>query len=228
MALTAIGYIRVSTGKQGDSIEAQEAAIRVWCTSKELEIIEMFSETISSGKPLAQRLGILDAIDAVDQHKAAHLVAVARDRLGRDAVEMAIIERMVTSGGGKISTTDGASSTSGPEGALIRSILDAVAQFERIQISVRTRRVLQHKRRQGEKYTSQPPYGYRCVGKRFVEDAYEMEIIALVCEWRSKAATWAAICGLLAARKYKPRGTRWHPTTVRRIWDAAAERNKTP
>ena len=224
---TAIGYIRVSTGKQGDSIEAQDDAIRVWCASKGLEILDMFSETISAGRPLGQRLGVLDAIDAVDEHKAAHLVAVARDRLGRDAVELAIIERMVTRGGGKISTTDGASSTGGPEGVLIRSILDAVAQFERIQISVRTRRVLQYKRRQGEKFTSQPPYGCRCVGNRFVDDPYEGQIIGLVCEWRLKGATWAAICGLLTKRQYKPRGSRWHPTTVRRIWDAAAERDKT-
>ncbi len=218
---TAVGYVRVSTGRQEDSIEAQGDVIQCWCVSEGVELLQTFSETISAGKPLAQRVGVLDAISAVERHKADHLIAVARDRLGRDAIEMAVIERMLVSAGAQLTTTDGASSATGPEGALIRTILDAVAQFERIQISVRTRRVIQHKRERGEKFTGHPPYGKRTEGQRFVYDAGEQKVIALVCLHRHQGKTWAAICAVLTASKFRPRGDRWHSTTVRRIWAAA-------
>ncbi len=224
MALTtemAIGYVRVSTGRQGDSIEAQDGALRAWCSSKGIALVQMFSETISAGKSLGERLGVLDAVCAVGDHKAAYLVAVARDRFARDAVEMAVIERMVMRVGGQLTTTDGASTGTGPEGALIRSILDAVAQFERVQISVRTRRVMQHKRERGEKYTGKPPYGKRLDGNRFINDDYEQRVIARVCLARHAGLTWAAICALLTEDGYKPRGAKWHTNTLRRIWAVA-------
>lgn len=217
---TAIGYVRVSTDKQELSPEAQRGTIKQWCAAQGIELLEVFTERISAAKPLTHRIALLDAVSAVSEHKAAHLVSVARDRLGRNTIDMAMIEKMVTEVGAKISTTDGASSADGPEGRMICQILDAVAQYERVQIGTRTRRVMRQKRARGEKFNSQAPFGMKIDGDRLVMNESEQATIARVVQLRKKGTSWRAICKTLTAEGYEPRGKKWHPTTVRRICDA--------
>ena len=43
----AVGYVRVSTGKQDCSLEAQEERIRLYCQLNGLELVEVIRESVS-------------------------------------------------------------------------------------------------------------------------------------------------------------------------------------
>jgi DNA invertase Pin-like site-specific DNA recombinase len=70
------------------------------------------------------------------------LVAAKRDRLARDVVVAATIERLVQDAGARIVTADGVSAEATAEGQLMRTLLDAFAQYERARVPARTSRVM--------------------------------------------------------------------------------------
>jgi DNA invertase Pin-like site-specific DNA recombinase len=64
----AIGYVRVSTAKQvdGHSLEAQTAAIRAYCASRGLELVDIVVDAAESGRtPLAERDGGRRVLSAI-------------------------------------------------------------------------------------------------------------------------------------------------------------------
>lgn len=217
-AQKAVGYIRTSTDKQEDSPEAQRIALAAWAKLNEIEVVSFHTATITSGAPLYQRIALLTAIG--DLRPGYLIVSVQRDRFSRDVVKMAMIERLVERAGASLTTADGSSGSGTPEGQFMRSVMDAVAQLERAHISARTRRVMQAKKAKGEKISGNPPFGWKHVGNMTVKHPAEQATVALIVEWRAAGNSLAVICKLLTARKKKPRGTRWHPTTVQRILKA--------
>lgn len=70
------------------------------------------------------------------------LVAAKRDRLARDVLTAALVERLCELKGGRIQTADGTGNVDGPEAALIRTLLDAFAAYERALIRARTKAAL--------------------------------------------------------------------------------------
>src|SRR5262245_31428762 len=92
----AIGYLRVSTESQADSglgLEAQRAAIDAAAMRLGLPLVQTFTDTVSGGLALEYRPALVAALDAI---RAGDVLLVAkRDRLGRDVLNVAMIERLV-------------------------------------------------------------------------------------------------------------------------------------
>ncbi len=156
----AIGYIRVSTDEQSNGVEAQCAAIESWAAREGVRIASWHVDRgVSGASAIASRPGLLDAIAAAEAARCG-LVAAKRDRIARDAMIAAMVERDC----GVVRTADGASDGIGPEGALMRTLLDAFAAYERELIKARTKAALAAKLARGERLGA-PPYGYRFAGK---------------------------------------------------------------
>ena len=66
------------------------------------------------------------------------LVAAKRDRFARDVVVAATVERVAAKAGATVATADGMSAEDSPEGALLRTMVDAFAAYERAVIAART------------------------------------------------------------------------------------------
>jgi DNA invertase Pin-like site-specific DNA recombinase len=161
--MNAVAYLRVSTDEQAESragLDAQLHAIHQHCQRAGLKLTATFSdEGVSGAAQLDKRPGLLDAVNAVT--RGAVLLVAKRDRLARDPVACAVVERMVTKRGGRIVSaagegTDNDDATS----ILMRRIVDAFSEHERLVIAARTRAALQAKRRRGER-AGNLPYGYR-------------------------------------------------------------------
>lgn len=160
--MNAIGYLRVSTDEQAESragLEGQLHAIQGHCRKHSVTLKATYSdEGISGAANLDKRPGLLDAINAVGRGDV--LLVSKRDRLARDVVACAVVERMVAKRGGRVVSvagegTDDDDATS----ILMRRIVDAFAEHERLVIAARTRAALQAKRRRGER-AGRMPYGY--------------------------------------------------------------------
>lgn len=175
----AVGYVRVSTEEQSLGPDAQRAAIERWAESRGVRVAVVFEDHgISGGAPAEKRPGLVAALDALRAHGAGLLVAAKRDRIARDTVIAAMVEQAAGRAGALLTTADGSSDGAGPEGQLMRGIVDVFAAYERGVIKSRTRAALAVKRTRGER-TGQVPYGFRLAadGVHLEENGAETTVI---------------------------------------------------
>ncbi len=215
-----VGYVRVSTDEQRLGPEAQQEALERWCVARGAELVAVHSDLgVSGGAELDKRPGLIAAVDALVAHGAGVLLVAKRDRLARDVVISAMVERLTERNGGKVLAADGTGNGTGPEAQLMRTIVDAFAQYERALIGARTRTALAVKKAKGERVGS-VPYGYELdsSGKALLPHPVEQEVIATVRRLRVGGSSLREIAYSLAAAGHKPRsGGKWHPQTLARI-----------
>ena len=215
----AIGYIRVSTEDQQLGPKAQREAIERWARSNDVRVVEIHQDLgISGGAPIEERPGLLKAIDALGANGAGVLLVAKRDRLARDVIVSAMVERLAQRASASIISADGTGNGVGPEAALMRAIIDAFAAYERALIRSRTKSALAVKRGRGERVSGRAPlgYGFDDHGK-LVNIASEQAVIAKVRTLYSSGVSLNEIARRLNAERVPCRGVRWYPSSVRSI-----------
>ena len=159
--MRAIIYRRVSTGAQGVSglgLEAQEASCRVWATREGYDVASVQTDVVSGSTAPTERPGLTGALALLV--KGDVLLVAKRDRLSRDPYYMMIVERMLSKLGCRLVSAAGeASDDDSPTGVLMRRILDAFAEFERLMIGVRTRAAKKAARARGTYCGGRVPAG---------------------------------------------------------------------
>jgi site-specific DNA recombinase len=198
----AIGYIRVSTELQDNSLQVQEQRIRDYCNFNKLILTELLiDENVSGGteifkRPEGRKLKVLTP---------KNIVAVKPDRLFRstkDALittdewdKQGVILHFADVGGSSLSTKTAI-------GKLMFTTIIAFAELERSLASERTRAVLGHKRRAGRTYCKQV-YGYDNVDGKLVPNPAEKEIIRWITELRTEGKNNNQIATVLNAQGIK-------------------------
>jgi DNA invertase Pin-like site-specific DNA recombinase len=208
---TAVAYLRVSTDEQHLGPDAQRAAITAWATREGVSVVAWHVDAgVSGAAAIADRPELLAALAALREHGAGILAVAKRDRLARDVMAAAMIERMADDAGARVVSAAGEGTDSDdPSAVLMRRMVDAFAEYERALIAARTRAALAVKRSRGEA-TSHAPFGFRAVvGGVLVADEAEQAVIAQVRAARARGLTVRAICDELRAagivsRKGKP------------------------
>jgi DNA invertase Pin-like site-specific DNA recombinase len=191
----AIGYVRVSTTEQDLGPQAQRAAIERWAESRGVRVAAVYEDSgVSGGAPVEKRAGLLAALAAIREHGAGLLVGAKRDRFARDIMIATMAERAAGRAGAILTTADGSSDGQGPEGQLMRSILDSFSQYERAAIRSRTKAALGVKRTRGE-CVGQVPYGYELAadGVHLTENAAEQSIIGRIRALRAAGLSLRAV-----------------------------------
>lgn len=200
--MKAVAYVRVSTAEQAESragVNAQLDSIR----RRYPEVLVFSDEGVSGASALADRPGLLDALGALEPGDV--LVVAKRDRLARDMVVAALVEREVAKRGAAIVSAAGEGSDSeGPEGFLVRRMMDLLAEYERMLIVARTRAAMKAKKARGE-VVGRVPFGKRRDGKDLVDSPEEIAVVYDMSRLRAGGFTFRQI-----ARKLGP-----HPRTGR-------------
>lgn len=242
----AVLYARVSTDAQARSglgLDAQRAAMRAFARDKlRLPIrSEHADEGLSGALPLEKRPGLLDAINALRRRAGDVLVVATRDRLGRDVLNVALIEDLVAKKGARIACAAAGEEISGDDATrvMVQGILDVLAQYERSLIALRVRKALQAKRARGES-AGALPYGYRikpgtghatatgAASGTLVPVPKELAALEVIRELRAGGASLRAIAAELARRGIPPKaggkatGGRWQASSVRSVLRTAA------
>lgn len=217
---TAVGYVRVSTAEQILGPEAQRAALERWCAAKNVALACVFTDHgVSGGAPLDKRPGLLAALAALRTHNAGLLLVAKRDRLARDTLLAAMVERLAERHGARVQSADGMAEGDGPEAVLMRRIVDAFAEYERLVIRARTRAALAVKRSRGER-TGGIPYGYQLSTDRVHLEPCRTEqlVLRLVRRYHTQGLALRRIGARLQMRGLTPRsGACWHPQTIASI-----------
>lgn len=214
-----IGYVRVSTDEQALGPNAQRDALRRWCEARGAELVGTYEDLgVSGGAELDKRPGLQAALAALAEHGAGVLLVAKRDRLARDVMIAAMVERLAARQGARIDSADGSGNGTGPEAEMMRGIMAVFAQYERALIRFRTRTALEVKRRRQER-VGEIPLGYRLAanGQALEPDPAEGLAVARVHQLRAAGLSIRAIAAALNEEGVPARGTRWHPTTVSRL-----------
>lgn len=226
--MRAVGYVRVSTDEQADSgagLDAQRDAIAAccaragWAPDAEMRA----DEGVSGAAGLDRRPGLAEALGSLG--KGDVLVVAKRDRLGRDPILCAFIEKEAARKGARVVSAAGEGTDSDdPASVLMRRIVDAFAEYERLLIKARTRAALGARRRRGRR-TGTVPFGDELVDDgertradlpgRLVPNHHERAAIAWMVRARAQGLSLRAICRHLDAQGPPPRGGgKWRPSTV--------------
>jgi DNA invertase Pin-like site-specific DNA recombinase len=221
----ALGYLRVSTDAQADSglgLDAQRAAISAAAARLGLPLADTFTDAgLSGALDVANRPGLFAALNALRRGDA--LIVAKRDRLGRDVIAVAMMERLITRKGARVLSAAGeGTDNDSPASMLQRRMLDAFAEYERLIIGQRTKAALRAKRQRGER-AGNLPFGYQLAsdGRTLLPSLAEQRIIGIVRQLREAGYTLRAIADRLNGEGYTTRrGSAWRHQFVANITKA--------
>jgi DNA invertase Pin-like site-specific DNA recombinase len=218
--LVAVAYIRVSKDDQKLGPEAQRASIEAWAAREGVQVASWHvDQGVCSVTPIDGRPGLVAALAALREHGAGMLVVAKRDRIARDVVLTAGVERAAGQGGAAVVSAAGEGNGTAPADAFMRTVIDGAAAYERALIRARTKAALAAKTARGER-SGGIPYGYRLAADavRLEADAAEQAVLAAVRELRAAGLSQRAIVAELGARGLVSRtGRAFRQTQVARM-----------
>lgn len=229
--MRAVAYLRVSTDDQADAgngLNAQRDACAAHAARIGAEPVGPFAdEGVSGAAPLDKRPALMLALAELGPGDV--LLVAKRDRLGRDPFVVAMIEAAARRSGGRVASAAGEGTDGdGPTDVLMRRIVDAFAEYERLVIKARTKAALGAKAKRGERVGT-IPLGFDLAddGRRskegrplaLVENAAEIRTLALIRELAGSGLGPRAIARELTAQGIptKAGGRSWSHTTIIRI-----------
>lgn len=165
-------YLRVSTDQQTESGLGLEAQ-RQMCQKYVLEngnhhSLEFVDEGLSGALSIEKRPNLLKAIDSLSE--GDFIIVAKRDRLGRDIIVNAMIESAIARKKAKLVSASGDFKCDDePTSILMRRMMDAFSEYERLIIGERTRAALQAKKNRNERV------GYIPYGMKLCEDGIHLE-----------------------------------------------------
>ncbi len=206
--LKVIGYIRVSTLKQGQTgygLNAQRDALEKYCAAKDYDLVTVIPDIMSSRK-VDQMYGRAAAVAAIDAGLADALLVKTLDRASRSMSDSVnLFDQAKQEGWRLLSTDDLDSSDEGQE--FMNHLRMAFAHEERKKISERTKAGLQRARREGKQLgrpsTITPALAERIVAMRMREGLGAKAIATRLTEEGVPAPSG---------------GTQWHYSTVRGVF----------
>jgi site-specific DNA recombinase len=210
----AFGYVRVSTDQQADSglgLEAQREAVERTAARLGLPVAGTYADAgLSGALDLESRPRLFAVIQALKRGDV--LIVAKRDRLGRDLVGVAMIERQVLRKGARIVSAAGEGTEGTDAGAMLqRQILDVFAEYERRLIGQRTKAALQAKRARGER-AGNVPFGYQLAadGQQLERCEAEQVALAILSELRTAGYSLRRVAEELNRQGFTTRrGTPW-------------------
>jgi DNA invertase Pin-like site-specific DNA recombinase len=157
----AVLYCRASKDEQRLSADAQRATAEAWAAREGVQVAACFvDQGVCSVTPVDERPALCAALAALREHGAGVLLVAKRDRIARDVVLAAGVEREAARMGARVVSASGEGNGEGPADAFMRTVIDGAAQYERALIRARTRGALAAKRAKGEKTGGAAPFGF--------------------------------------------------------------------
>jgi DNA invertase Pin-like site-specific DNA recombinase len=212
-------YLRVSTDQQvssGLGLEAQRQ-ICLKLIPNDSQVIEFCDEGYSGALEMEKRPALLSALNVLSKDDV--LLVAKRDRIGRDPIVNAMIERAVERKKARLISASGdVKDDNDPSSILMRRMVDAFAEYERLIIGARTKAALSVLKKDGKR-TGHIPYGYRlCTDNVHIEyNEDEQNTLNLIRNLRESGWSLRQIADELNDRKTWNRTGPWNHVSVRRV-----------
>lgn len=196
-------YARYSSDRQNEqSIIGQVAVCRKWAEDNDIDITEVYSDEALTGKtdkrPSFQRM-----IKAAVSGKFDYIIVYKLDRFARNKADSAIYKAQLRKHGVKvISAMENISE--GPEGIILESVLEGMAEFYSANLSQNVLRGMHQRAELGKYMGGTVPLGYKIDhDKNYVIDENTAFIVERIYKRYAEGHTIKEICAELNAAGYK-------------------------
>jgi putative DNA-invertase from lambdoid prophage Rac len=238
-AKRVVGYVRGSTDEQLNTLEAQENQIRRYCEYKNLELIEVFTDSgVSGTTPFFERPAACEMMMRMNDLGATAIVITKLDRGFRDQPDCAFTVDNLTKRGIGLHLLDlPIPDLNSPEGKMILGVFALLAQFENERRSQRQKDAFALIKSKGQRCGT-IPYGWQIrqnehngqnhsdnfvnsVEKNLVPDEEEQRVLRQIVHWIEVDGFGVSkIARLLndAGAPTKQGGKKWFPATVASVY----------
>jgi Site-specific recombinases, DNA invertase Pin homologs len=213
MSKTAFAYLRVSGRGQvdGDGFPRQLNAVEQYASNHDLKVKRVFREEgVSGTKELENRPALQELLTAINDSDVRVVIIEKLDRLARDLmIQESILGDLRKRGVELISVHEPDLCSDDPSRKLVRQIMGAIFEYERVMIVSKLKAARQRiKARTG-----------RCEGmKAFGEGRTERKAVSRILELRATGLAMDKIALTLNAEGLKPKyGAQWYGSSVRNV-----------
>ena len=210
-----VGYIRVSTDQQENSVLSQKEMIDNYSKLNGVKVDNYFIDFGISGKETIKRDKYLELMNLVKVGKINTIITTSLSRWSRNTLDLLnSIEIIKKNNTDLIVIKENIPSLKTPMGQFFTEILVSVYSLERRLTSERTKDVIRNKKVSGEVY-SRTPYGFDKNGDQLFENTYEQKVLRKIRNLRKKGESYLSISRFLNRNNHKTKtGKDWSKENV--------------
>ena len=210
-----VGYIRVSTDQQENSVLSQKEMIDNYSKLNGVKVDNYFIDFGISGKETIKRDKYLELMNLVKVGKINTIITTSLSRWSRNTLDLLnSIEIIKKHNTDLIVIKENIPSLKTPMGQFFTEILGSVYSLERRLTSERTKDVIRNKKVSGKVY-SRTPYGFDKDGNQLVENTYEQKVLRKIRNLRKKGESYLSISRFLNRNNHKTKtGKSWSKENV--------------
>lgn len=212
-------WIRVSTEDQarGESPKNHEARARMYAELKGWTVVEMYDLSGVSGKSVSDHPEAQRMFADIASGKIKGLIFSKLARLARNTRELLDFSDFFEKHNANLVSLEESLDTSTPAGRLLYTVIGALAQWEREEISARVSASVPIRARQGKQTGGIGPFGYMWVEKQLVPNPKEVPIVRRAFELYLETGRLKTTCQRLTEEGLRARKSEFHPRTLKKL-----------